>query len=131
MLSRGQLRIACNLSTEPVTVPVAGDILLAWDEPTVTDESAVLPPEIIGGGVDEGYGKVADAFRRNFSQGREVGAALAVYRDGRKVVYLWGGYRDGIVRAPWHSDTRQRLLHHQRHCFPCDCSGHLARPSLL
>jgi hypothetical protein len=60
-----------------------------------------IPPDLIGGDVDEGYGKVADAFRRNLSSGREVGAAMAVYRDGRKVVDLWGGYRNGITRAPW------------------------------
>ena len=57
------------------------------------------------GDVDEGYGKVADAFRRNFSSGREIGAAVAVYRDGRKVVDLWGGFRNGHTQAPWQTDT--------------------------
>ena len=37
----------------------------------------------IDGDVDEGYGGVADAFRRNFSDRNEVGAASAVFRDGR------------------------------------------------
>ena len=55
-----------------------------------------VSPDLIGGDVDEGYGKVADAFRSNLSSGREVGAAVAVYRDGRKVVDLWGGFRNGI-----------------------------------
>jgi CubicO group peptidase (beta-lactamase class C family) len=64
-----------------------------------------ISPELIGGDVDEGYGRVADAFRRNLSSGREVGAAVAVYRDGRKVVDLWGGSRNGITRAPWERDT--------------------------
>jgi CubicO group peptidase (beta-lactamase class C family) len=59
----------------------------------------------IGGDVDEGYGKLADAFRRNMSSGREVGAAVAVYRDGRKVVDLWGGFRDGTTQTPWEQDT--------------------------
>lgn len=59
----------------------------------------------MGGDVDEGYGKVADAFRRNFSSGKEIGAAVAVYRDGRKVVDLWGGHRDGKTQAPWQADT--------------------------
>jgi CubicO group peptidase (beta-lactamase class C family) len=59
----------------------------------------------VGGGVDDGYGKVADAFRRNLSSGKEFGAALAVYREGRKVVDLWGGYRDGVTGAPWQQDT--------------------------
>src|SRR3984885_8654582 len=69
-----------------------------------------IPPNLIGGDVDEGYGKVADAFRRNLSSGQEVGAALAVYRDGRKVVDLWGGYRDGIAKAPWQHDTMVNMF---------------------
>ncbi|OBA60860.1 malto-oligosyltrehalose trehalohydrolase [Mycobacterium sp. 1100029.7] len=42
VLSRGQLRIACNLGTEPVTVPVAGAVVLAWGEPTAQGEETVL-----------------------------------------------------------------------------------------
>ncbi|HEU4361934.1 MAG TPA: serine hydrolase domain-containing protein, partial [Mycobacterium sp.] len=64
-----------------------------------------VSPDLIGGDVDEGYGKVADAFRANFTGGREIGAAVAAYRDGVKVVDLWGGYRDGITRRPWQHDT--------------------------
>ncbi len=62
-------------------------------------------PGLIGGDVDEGYGKVADAFRRNMFSGKEIGAAVAVYRDGVKVVDLWGGFRNGITKAPWEEDT--------------------------
>jgi len=61
--------------------------------------------DLIGGDVDEGYGKVADAFRSNMTSGQEVGAAVAVYRDGRKVVDLWGGFRNGITGVPWEQDT--------------------------
>jgi CubicO group peptidase (beta-lactamase class C family) len=64
-----------------------------------------VPPELIHGDVAEGYGPVADAFRRNFTERREVGAACTVYRDGQKVVDLWGGYRDGVQRHPWRADT--------------------------
>ncbi|WP_328476052.1 beta-lactamase family protein [Actinoplanes sp. NBC_00393] len=64
-----------------------------------------VPSDLVSGDVDEGYGPVADAFRRNFAERGEVGAACAVYRDGRKVVDLWGGYRDGRNRAPWREDT--------------------------
>ncbi|HVQ85902.1 MAG TPA: DUF3459 domain-containing protein, partial [Mycobacterium sp.] len=41
-LCRGGLRIVCNLSTEPVKVPVTGDVLLAWGQPTVDADSTVL-----------------------------------------------------------------------------------------
>lgn len=68
-----------------------------------------VSPDLIGGDVDAGYGKVADAFRANFSRGREVGAAVAVYREGVKVVDLWGGYRNGITKAPWQQDTLVNL----------------------
>ena len=61
--------------------------------------------DTVCGDVDEGYGRVADAFRRNLSSGQEIGAAVAVYRDGRKVVDLWGGFRNGHTRAPWQKDT--------------------------
>jgi CubicO group peptidase (beta-lactamase class C family) len=30
---------------------------------------------------------------------------VAVYREGRKVVDLWGGYRDARDRSPWERDT--------------------------
>lgn len=48
-----------------------------------------VSPDLVGGGVNEGYGKVVDAFRRNLDGGSEIGAAVAAYRDGRKVVDLW------------------------------------------
>jgi CubicO group peptidase (beta-lactamase class C family) len=64
-----------------------------------------VAPDLIHGDVEEGYGRVADAFRRNFAERGEIGAACAFFRDGRKVVDLWGGYRDGVARQPWEHDT--------------------------
>ncbi|WP_370500380.1 serine hydrolase domain-containing protein [Mycolicibacterium sp. jd] len=64
-----------------------------------------VPRGLVHGDVDEGYGPVADAFRQNFAERDEIGAACAVYRDGRKVVDLWGGFRDGGTRQPWCEDT--------------------------
>ncbi|BBX27964.1 serine hydrolase domain-containing protein [Mycolicibacterium alvei] len=64
-----------------------------------------VSPDLVGGGVNEGYGKVVDAFRRNLDGGSEIGAAVAAYRDGRKVVDLWGGYRNGTTHSPWEHDT--------------------------
>src|ERR1700733_13628617 len=65
----------------------------------------IMSPDLIQGSADEGYGKVADAFRANFAANREAGAAVAVYRNGVKVVDLWGGYRNGFTKAPWQHDT--------------------------
>jgi CubicO group peptidase (beta-lactamase class C family) len=69
-----------------------------------------VSPDLLGGDVDEGYGKVADAFRANFASGHEVGAAIAVYRNGVKVVDLWGGYRNGITKASWQRDTMVNMF---------------------
>ena len=59
----------------------------------------------IDGDVEAGFGRVADEFRRNFAARGDVGAAVAVYRDGQPVVDLWGGLRDSARRLPWERDT--------------------------
>ncbi|MEU2394884.1 serine hydrolase domain-containing protein [Streptomyces sp. NPDC007369] len=48
----------------------------------------------IQGQVAEGFEAVRDAFIRNFEVLGDRGAAVAVYRDGRRVVDLWAGTRD-------------------------------------
>ncbi|HZG06588.1 MAG TPA: serine hydrolase domain-containing protein [Streptomyces sp.] len=58
-----------------------------------------------GGWADEGYGAVADAFRRNFAEPGELGAAVTVFVGGRKVVDLWGGIADERTGRPWEEDT--------------------------
>jgi CubicO group peptidase (beta-lactamase class C family) len=62
-------------------------------------------PATIHGSVAPGFEPVAVAFRENFERRGERGAACAVYVRGRKVVDLWGGYRDPDARAPWSEDT--------------------------
>ncbi len=59
----------------------------------------------IHGDVDEGFGPVADVFRDNFAHRGEVGAAVAVYRHGRKVVDLYGGLADSRTGRPWTAET--------------------------
>ena len=79
---------------------------LAFD--SQSGQSALVPSaadERIGGHVADGFGGVADAFRSNFRTRREVGAAVAVYRDGEKVVDLWGGWRDPQRSCRWEADT--------------------------
>jgi maltooligosyltrehalose trehalohydrolase len=41
-VSRGRLRIVCNLGAESVKVPITGDVVLAWGDPTVDADSTVL-----------------------------------------------------------------------------------------
>ncbi|WP_199808019.1 serine hydrolase domain-containing protein [Streptomyces sp. NRRL F-2580] len=61
----------------------------------------------IQGVVAEGFEPVRDAFVRNFEVLGDRGAAVAVYRDGRKVVDLWGGTKDADGTEPWTGDTAQ------------------------
>src|ERR1700761_8226780 len=69
-----------------------------------------VSPDLVEGDADEGYGKVADAFRANFAAHRDVGAAVAVYRDGVKAVDMWGGYRNGHTKSPWQRDTMVNMF---------------------
>jgi CubicO group peptidase (beta-lactamase class C family) len=59
----------------------------------------------VEGSVSKGYEPVRAAFVENFEQRGELGAACCVYRDGEKVVDLWGGVRDRESGAPWQADT--------------------------
>ncbi|WP_433538481.1 serine hydrolase domain-containing protein [Micromonospora sp. CA-249363] len=59
----------------------------------------------IHGDVDERYGRVADAFRDNFTSRGEVGAAVTLYVRGRKVVDLYGGLADTRTGRPWTAHT--------------------------
>ncbi|MEW1654537.1 serine hydrolase domain-containing protein [Streptomyces sp. NPDC093707] len=67
----------------------------------------------VQGTVEDGFEPVRDAFAANFAERGERGAAVTVYRDGRKVVDLWGGTRDGDAdpddpaAAPWEPGTAQ------------------------
>jgi CubicO group peptidase (beta-lactamase class C family) len=59
-----------------------------------------------GGSVDSGWEAVEEAFRRNFDEGEEIGAAVSMYHRGRQVVNLWGGSFDG-GDAPYDDSTLQ------------------------
>ncbi|WP_105974609.1 serine hydrolase domain-containing protein [Streptomyces geranii] len=61
----------------------------------------------VNGTVSAGFEPVQDAFVRNFATGGERGAAVTVYRDGRRVVDLWAGTRDVDGDAPWEHGTAQ------------------------
>ncbi|MFI5047055.1 MAG: serine hydrolase domain-containing protein [Acidimicrobiia bacterium] len=62
------------------------------------------------GTVAAGFEPVREAFVANFEQHDEVGAAVAVYRDGGLVVDLWGGTKDADARQPWEEDTLQLVF---------------------
>jgi CubicO group peptidase (beta-lactamase class C family) len=60
---------------------------------------------VVHGHVADGFEDVRREFERNFTHRRELGAAVAAYVDGEKVVDLWGGVRDGRGTDPWQEDT--------------------------
>lgn len=58
----------------------------------------------IQGSCDPRFARCAEAFRANFGDDGELGAACAVYFEGRPVVDLWGG-RAATDGAAWERDT--------------------------
>ncbi|OXY95839.1 serine hydrolase domain-containing protein [Streptomyces diastatochromogenes] len=61
----------------------------------------------VNGTVAEGFEPVREAFAANFALLGERGAAVAVYRDGHRVVDLWAGTKDVDGAAPWEPSTAQ------------------------
>src|SRR5687767_3181973 len=57
------------------------------------------------GVVAPGFEEVRTAFERNFAERGEIGAAVAAYWHGDKVVDLWGGRRMPQADEPWRRDT--------------------------
>lgn len=60
---------------------------------------------IVHGHVAPGFEEVRLEFERNFTNRGEIGAAVAAYWRGEKVVDLWGGRRTPEGDAPWNEDT--------------------------
>ena len=59
----------------------------------------------IEGEVAPGFERVRDAFGDNFIRRGELGGACCAFRDGEKVVDLWGGVRNRETHEPWQQDT--------------------------
>ncbi|MEV5576276.1 serine hydrolase domain-containing protein [Spirillospora sp. NPDC052269] len=59
----------------------------------------------VQGHCDPAFAGVREVFERNFAEGREVGAAVAVYSGDHKVVDLWGGLADRRTGRAWIEDT--------------------------
>ena len=60
---------------------------------------------LVAGLVAPGFEEVRVQFERNFAERGEIGAAVAAYWRGEKVVDLWGGRRAPEGHAPWNEDT--------------------------
>ncbi|GAA1898818.1 serine hydrolase domain-containing protein [Actinomadura bangladeshensis] len=60
---------------------------------------------VVQGHCDPAFAGVREVFEQNFAEGRELGAAVAVYAGDRKVVDLWGGVADRRTGRAWLPDT--------------------------
>jgi CubicO group peptidase (beta-lactamase class C family) len=69
---------------------------------TPADASLDLP---IHGTCAPDHAAVYEAFVENFRRRGEIGAAVCVYKDGKPVVDLWGGYKDLAKTELWREDT--------------------------
>jgi CubicO group peptidase (beta-lactamase class C family) len=72
---------------------------------THTTKHTTKHTTIIDGLVSPGFEAVREAFAENFTRRKELGGACCVYRDGQKVVDLWGGLRNEATAEPWQPDT--------------------------
>ena len=75
----------------------------AQSDGAVTARATATTP--VNGMVAPGFEEVRAEFERNFSERGEIGAAVAAYWRGEKVVDLWGGRRTPAGDEPWNEDT--------------------------
>lgn len=68
-------------------------------------DPAPPPAAAVHGTTAPGFETVRDAFRENLARRGELGGAVALWRDGRPLVDLWGGLADPGVGRPWARDT--------------------------
>jgi len=64
----------------------------------------------VEGYVDPPFLPLVDAFCANFAAGIELGASVAVVRDGKVVADLWGGYADASRQRRWRHDTIVNMM---------------------
>ena len=72
---------------------------------TVGESDREMAAAPVQGMVAPGFEEVRAEFQRNFAERGEIGAAVAAYWRGRKVVDLWGGRRTADGDEPWLEDT--------------------------
>ena len=68
-------------------------------------QAPATAPPAIHGYCDPAFEPVRAAFARNFQDGGELGASVAIEVDGNPVVDLWAGWADTDHSRPWQRDT--------------------------
>jgi len=59
----------------------------------------------IHGECDPQFSKVKEAFEKLYQEDREIGSCFAVYKDGKPLIDLWGGFQDKEKTKPWQKDN--------------------------
>jgi len=60
---------------------------------------------LVTGLVAEGFEGVRTEFIKNFTERGEIGASCCIYYKGKKVVDLWGGYKNKKTQELWQLNT--------------------------
>ena len=63
----------------------------------------------VHGYADEDFAEVKAEFVKNFTERGEIGAACCIYYNGKKVVDLWGGYKNHKTKELWQENTIVRV----------------------
>lgn len=59
----------------------------------------------VNGSSDRSFSALAETFAANFSERGDIGASVAVVKDGQLVADLWGGTLDAAGLRPWAADS--------------------------
>ena len=94
-----------NIGASLLWVVVLAIMLLRRAKADQTVRTRVGTTARVQGFVAAGFEEVRTEFERNFADRGEIGAAVAAYWRGEKVVDLWGGRRTPNGDDPWNEDT--------------------------
>ncbi len=81
-------------------------VILFFNDCSLSYKAKKNPDEIVHGYVAPGFEEVKQEFINNYIERNENGSALAIYYKGKKVVDLWGGYRDALTNKKWEENTK-------------------------
>lgn len=59
----------------------------------------------VKGTCEDRFLKVKDLFNELHASDREIGSSFSVYKDGKPLIDLWGGYKDQEKTSPWEKNT--------------------------
>lgn len=81
-------------------------IILLFSQCSLSYKAKKNPDKVVCGYVAPGFEEVKQEYIKNYTERNENGSAVAIYYKGKKVVDLWGGYRDALFRKKWEENTK-------------------------